>query len=70
MSVNQGIEEQEGQLSVLLYPSTHIFVLLCHTGKCWLPVTTSSSLKEALPAVQECMSPVESYLFGPILLGA
>lgn len=72
MSVNHEIKEQEGLFSIT-FPSlsSRLCPVLPHMGQGLPPATRSSFLrKDALPSVQECASPVKTYLFGPVLLGA
>ena len=72
MSVNHEIKEQEGLFSItFLSLSCRLCPVLPHMGQRRPPATRSSfPRKDARPLVQECVSPVKTYLFGPVLLGA
>ena len=72
MSVNHEIKEQEGLFSITFSSLTsRLCPVLPHMGQRRPPATSSSFLrKDALPSVQECVSPVKTYLFAPGLLGA
>lgn len=48
-------------------PSLHIFVCAITEGKCRHELVPKN---DATPSVQGRVTPVKSYLFGPILLGA
>ena len=72
MSVNHEIKEQEGLFSITFSSlSSRLCPVLPHMGQRRPPATRSSFLrKDALPSVQECVSPVKTYLCAPVLLGA
>lgn len=65
------LRNRRGCSPLPFHPSLHIFVLAIKQGK--MSASSRHELfpkKDAVPSVQGCVSPVTSYLFGPILLGA